>query len=75
MPSPDGIDRARAAWLEERAIALWPRLDRRKVRRCGGDARCIVRVVSRRTTLPADVIWRILLLPLVTEDEGRIWFG
>jgi len=75
MPSPDGIDRSRAAWLEERAFALWPRLDRRKVRRCGGDARCIVRVVSQRTTLPADVIWRILMLPLVSEDEGRIWFG
>jgi hypothetical protein len=75
MPSPDGIDRSRAAWLEERAIALWPRLDRRKVRRCGGDALCIVRVVSRRTALPADAIWRLLLQPAVTEDEGRIWFG
>jgi hypothetical protein len=75
MPSPDGIDRSRAAWLEERAIALWPRLDRRKVRRCGGDARCIVRVVSRRTALPAEAIWRLLLQPPVTEDEGRIWFG
>lgn len=75
MPSPDGFDRSRAAWLEQRALALWPRLDRRKVRRCAGDARCIVRVVSRRTALPADAIWRILLLPAVTEDEGRIWFG
>lgn len=74
--SPDnGIDRSRAAQLEARAMALWPRLDRRKVRRCAGDARCIVRVVSRRTTLPADAIWRILLLPSVSEDEAANWFG
>jgi hypothetical protein len=75
MPPPNGIDRSRAAWLEQRAMALWPRLDRRKVRRCAGDARCIVRVVSRRTTLPADAIWRILLLPSISEDEAATWFG
>lgn len=75
MPSPDGFDRSRAAWLEERAMALWPRLDRRKVRRCAGDAACIVRVVARRTTLPTEAILRLLRQPPVGDEDGRIWFG
>lgn len=75
MLLPDGFDRSRAAWIEERAMALWPRLDRRKVRRCAGDARCIVRVVSRRTALPTEAILRLLRQPPVGDEEGRIWFG
>jgi hypothetical protein len=75
MSPGNGIDRSRAAQLEARAMALWPRLDRRKLRRCAGDARCVVRVVSHRTTLPADAIWRLLFQPRVTEDEGQTWFG
>jgi hypothetical protein len=61
--------------LEQRALALWPRLDRRALRRCAGDAHCLVRVVSRRTTLPADAILSLLLMPFVTQDEGATWFG
>jgi hypothetical protein len=61
--------------LEERALALWPRLDCKAVRRCAGDAQCVVRVISRRTALPADAILSLLLMPFVTQDEGATWFG
>ncbi len=75
MPSRDGIDPVWAARLEQRALALWPRLDRRKVRRCGGDVACLARVISHRTTLPAESVRRILLLPVVSDDDGQLWFG
>ena len=66
---------ARASGLEQRALALWPRLDLKAIRRCAGDGRCIVRVVARRTTLPADAIRCLLLLPPVSKDEVSTWFG
>jgi hypothetical protein len=75
MSSPDWIDRSRIAWLEARAMALWPRLDRRRVRRCRGDVACLVRVISRRTALPAESIRRILFAPPVDERDVGLWFG
>jgi hypothetical protein len=66
---------ARAPDVEQRALALWPRLDMKAVRRCGGDMRCIVSVVARRTTLPSDAIRLLLLVPSVSRDEGSTWFG
>ena len=66
---------ARVSGLEQRALLLWPGLDRRSIRRCADDAHCIVRVVSRRTALPAEAILRLLLLPSVSQDEGTTWFG
>ena len=75
MPSNGGTDPARMSRLEQRALVLWPRLDHRAVRRCAGDARCIVRIVARRTTLPADAIRRLLLVPPVSELEVATWFG
>jgi hypothetical protein len=68
-------ERARPTTIQRRAMALWPRLDMRAIARCGDDARCIVRVVSRRTALPPDAIHRLLLVPTVSEDEGATWFG
>ena len=75
MQTHDDPTPARASEVEQRALALWPRLDRKAIRRCGGDLRCIVAVVSRRTTLPSDAIRLLLLLPRVTRDEGSTWFG
>jgi hypothetical protein len=75
MPSHGDRSPAWTSRLEQRALALWPRLDRRAIRRCAGDAYCVVRLVSRRTALPADAILGLLLLPLVTQDEGTTWFG
>ena len=66
---------ARASEVEQRAYALWPRLDRKAIRRCAGDTRCIVAVVSRRTALPPDAIRLLLVLPSVSRDEGATWFG
>ncbi len=75
MSTHGETDRIRAPRLEQRALALWPRLDRRAVRRCAGDTRCLVRLVSRRTALSPDTIWRLLVIPRVSEDEGVTWFG
>jgi hypothetical protein len=61
--------------LERRASVLRPRLDRPAIRRCAGDAHCIVRAVSRRTALSADAIWRLLHMPPVSPEEGATWFG
>jgi hypothetical protein len=75
MPSQRDSSPEWASRLEQRALALWPRLNRRAMKRCAGDAHCVVRVVSRRTNLPADVILGLLLMPFVSQDEGATWFG
>jgi hypothetical protein len=61
--------------LERRALALWPRLERRALRRCGHDPTKIAELVARRTSLPPEAIVRILLVPQTTEDEIGTWFG
>jgi hypothetical protein len=43
-----------------RAMTLWPRLDRRALGRCGCDAHRIAAYVSRRTSLPVEVIAAML---------------
>ena len=43
-----------------RAMALWPRLNRRTVARCGCDAGRIAHYVSRRTRIPAEAIETLL---------------
>ena len=61
--------------IERRALALWPRLDGRALRRCGGDPRRIARLVSRRTSLSIEMIVGMLGTPLVTRQEIESWFG
>ena len=39
-----------------RAMALWPRLDRRSLSRCGCDPSRIANYVSHRTRMPATAI-------------------
>lgn len=46
-----------------RALALWPRLDRAKLRRTGGEAKRIARLVERRTALSFETILRMLTEP------------
>ena len=48
---------------ERRALALWPRLDRERLRRTRGDPTRIARLVSRRTTLSVETI--VLMLVMV----------
>ena len=43
-----------------RALAIWPRLDRRALARCGCDPARIARYVSRRTRMPAKSIETLL---------------
>jgi len=67
--------RSRAlAETARRALLRWPRLDRRGLSRCAGDAACIASLVSRRTNLPPEVVRAILVSP-ETEIEREFWFG
>jgi hypothetical protein len=52
----------RTQWCPARskALALWPRLDRKALSRCGCDPARIARYVSRRTRIPADAIEHLL---------------
>ena len=43
-----------------RALALWPGLDRQKLRRTGGDPARVARLVERRTRLPVEAIIGLL---------------
>jgi hypothetical protein len=61
--------------IERRALALWPRLDAKALKRCGHDPRRIARLVARRTPLPLDTIMGMLRMPLVTPQDLETWFG
>jgi hypothetical protein len=60
MPDREALRRVR-----QRALALWPRLDRRALSRCG-DTMCIASQVARRTSLPRETI-RLML-----RDDERV---
>ncbi len=57
-----------------RALALWPRLDRRALLRCGGDPARLTKLVARRTSLPPAII-RAILDPGISEVDEEFWFG
>ena len=66
--------------MVRRALALWPRLNARLVRRCHGDPWRIAKLVSRRTSLPLETIVGMLRTPRITVTrisvvEGETWFG
>lgn len=44
-----------------RALALWPRLDRRKLTRTCGDPVRVARLVSKRTSMPVESILVLLV--------------
>lgn len=46
---------------ERRALAHWPRLDRARLRRAGGDPVRIARLVERRSTLSREEIVAIIV--------------
>jgi hypothetical protein len=46
-------------------MAIWPRLDRRTLRRCGGNPRRIAALISHRTTMTPKLIERLI------EDKGQ----
>ena len=53
--------------IRQRALILWPRLDRTRLARTAGDPRRVARLVERRTSLPWDVIVAMLVAP----DDGH----
>jgi hypothetical protein len=61
-----------AATFQQRALTLWPRLDRTQLARTGGDPARIARIVGRRTTLPPESIVAMLTgEPIAEPDAGR----
>lgn len=58
--------RKEPAWLivdidpRDRALAIWPGLDRKKLTRTCGDPHRIARLVERRTALPRESILYML---------------
>ncbi|MDP9482987.1 MAG: hypothetical protein M3P84_07170 [Chloroflexota bacterium] len=60
-PSPSGRRRRVQPAAEIRALAVWPRLDRRILYRCRGEPGCLARAIARhRTTLSVEHVIRIL---------------
>jgi hypothetical protein len=49
-----------AARVERRALAMWPRLDHRALRRCHGDTARIAVQVSHRTKLTRKAIEKLI---------------
>ena len=70
-----GPSSSAAPALERRALALWPRLDRKALRRCHQDPARIAALISRRTLLSPDAIKQVLLMPAVSDDDVSTWFG
>jgi len=52
--------RPSSSFYLERALLLWPRLDRAKIRRYADDPARIAEIVERRTSQPFDVILAML---------------
>lgn len=67
---PSGVSR-----MERRALALWRRLDHAVLRRCHADPDRIAALIARRTSLPPEAIRELLLMPEVSEEDTRTWFG
>ena len=61
--------------LANRALAVWPRLDKAALRRCGNDPGRMADLISRRTALPPESIRKILVMTIVSYEEGETWFG
>jgi hypothetical protein len=57
---------------DDRALAIWPGLDRKALARCHHDRHRIARLVARRTSMPLD---SILALLSVTDIDREFWFG
>jgi 5-formyltetrahydrofolate cyclo-ligase len=70
-----GTGGGRACRYYERALSIWPRLDRRALSRCACDPQRIARVVARRTSLPMEAILALIVGPTVSRVEMQTWFG
>ena len=62
-PAPRAVGRAvrpSSSCYLDRAMLLWPRLDRAKIRKVADDPKRIAEIVERRTSQPYDVILAML---------------
>lgn len=57
----------------ERAVAIWPRIDRRILNASHGDPQRLAHALARRTALPEERILEMLVPP--AHDEASRWFG
>jgi hypothetical protein len=62
--------RPTSSWYIERAMLLWPRLDRAKIRRFADDPARIAEIVERRTSQPFDVILAMLTRQIQQPDAA-----
>lgn len=60
---PRRVVRPSTSCYLERAMLLWPRLDRAKIRKVADNPARIAEIVERRTSLPFDVILAMLTKP------------
>ncbi len=70
VAKPRGVSRRERQDAEcyvERALLLWPRLDRARIRRFADNPARIAELVSRRTSQPYDVI-----LAMLTRQTDRL---
>ena len=69
---PIGVGRVRHhVDPRQRALLLWPGLDRPKLARTGGGPNRVARLVGRRTALPRETILRMLGCDPETQDDER----
>jgi hypothetical protein len=66
---------SRESLLERRVLSIWPRFDRRAIRRANHDPRRVAAMVGRRTRLPEEAILRLLTMPALSDDDVDTWFG
>jgi hypothetical protein len=59
----------------QRALLMWPRLDRQKLARCGCDPYRIARLVARRSNLSIESIAAILEPTEPVDREPPFFFG
>ena len=70
LPERRRARRPRSA-AEIRAMAVWPRLDRRVLARCQGETTCLARAIARhRTTMSVEHVIRILTGADAGADHG-----
>jgi hypothetical protein len=61
--------------LMQRAMFIWPRLDRQSLARCGCDPRKIAGYVARRTSLSVEAITTLLEQGERAASEPPFYFG
>lgn len=70
-----GAADGRACRYYERALTIWPRLDRRALSRCACDPERIAGIVARRTSMPFEAILALIVGPTVHPVDVQTWFG